>query len=72
VDGTECILDSSVERTPSALVVRIVLEKEVDLAILSLRHHVLFQIVLQFCSDPVREIRPAVFRHEEVARSRNV
>ncbi len=61
MDSTECILDSGVERTPSPLVIRVVLEKEVDLAILGPRHHVQFQVALQFGRGPKRKgIRPDV------------
>jgi hypothetical protein len=65
VNRTKCILDSGVKRTPSPLVVWVVLEKEVDLAILSPGHPVQLQIVLHISSGPVREIRPAVLRYEE-------
>jgi hypothetical protein len=64
---TECIPDSGVKRTPSPLVVWVVLEKEVDLAILSPGHHVSLQIISQSGGGPVSEIRPAVFRYEAPA-----
>jgi hypothetical protein len=61
MNRTACILDSSVKGTPSPLIVWVVLEKEVDLAILSPGHHVRLQIISQFGGGPVRGIRPAVF-----------
>jgi hypothetical protein len=57
-DRTECIFDPGVEGTPSPLVIRVVLEKEVDFAVLRLRHHVLFQIDLQFGRGPSGPISP--------------
>ena len=67
MNHTACILESGVKRTPSPLVVRVVLEKEVDLVILSPGHHPRLQPSFHFGSGPVREIRVIrlVFRHEE-------
>ena len=63
MDRTERILEASVERTPGPLVIRVVLEKEVDFAILGLSHQVRFQIFLQFCGGPMRELRHDVYQH---------
>ena len=40
MDRTECILDSSVEGTPGPLVIWVVLQEEVDFAVLGSRHHI--------------------------------
>ena len=61
---TQCVPVSGVERTPSQ-VAWVVLEEEVDLAILSPGHHVRLQIISQFGGGPVSEMRPGVFRYEE-------
>lgn len=55
---TECILDPSVEGTPSPLVIWVVPEKEVDFAVPGIWHHVLFQIDLQFGRGPSGPISP--------------
>ena len=52
--STECVLESGVERRPGPLVIRVVLEYEVDLAICRLRHYEQFQIVLQLGCGPIR------------------
>ena len=57
-DRTECIGEPSVEGTPSPLVIWVVLHEEVDLAVLSFWHHVLFQIGLHFSVGPSRPISP--------------
>ena len=57
-DRTECIGEPSVEGTPSPLVIWVVLHEEVDFAVLSFWHHVLFQIGLQFSVGPSRPISP--------------
>lgn len=57
-DRTECILDSSIEGTPGPLVIWVVLQEEVDLAVLGSRHHIQFQIVLQVSSGPSEPISP--------------
>ena len=64
---TEYVLDTGVKRTSGALVIRVVLEEEVDFAVLGSGHHEQFQIVMHLGGRSVSlKIRPIVNRRKVI------